>query len=246
MRVGLGLWTATAMTLSTLFVLAGCGAPRSAEPAEPVAPSPAASSAPSNRPPSSPSPPVSPSTQSAAPTSAGSGASLGVEKVRWPDEFPAVGDLVRRLPKSLLGQDRKIVIDAKGDGDGGPGANVSYSADSLLNVGLEYEADDDGSGKPGTWTAGAELSSSFGLGAACKQGAYEGTIPSWPDFDGPAVAKTSESVQWFACPVQGAEGDENFVAHAVGWTRGKGAWLVFCPDEAAAKTLVSALIEAAR
>jgi hypothetical protein len=46
---------------------------------------------------------------------------------------------------------------------------------------------------------------------------------------------------WFSCPINGAEGDDNFTGQAVGWTSKKTAWLVVAKDTTAAAAIVTAL-----
>jgi hypothetical protein len=46
---------------------------------------------------------------------------------------------------------------------------------------------------------------------------------------------------WFSCKIDGAEGDDNFKGHAVGWTSKKAAWLVIAKDEKTARSLIAGL-----
>ena len=46
--------------------------------------------------------------------------------------------------------------------------------------------------------------------------------------------------------MDGAEGDEDYKAHAVGWVSGKAGWLVIAPTQDKTRTLVTLLHDAAQ
>jgi hypothetical protein len=112
-------------------------------------------------------------------------------------------------------------------------------------VGAEYVSNDTPTGERVLIHANNVLASSFGLGYACAQGGYRGTAPKHEDFDSPAPT-TSRSARpvWFSCPVDAAEGYDDFSGYAVGWTSGRTAWLVIARDATAARALVAALGDA--
>jgi hypothetical protein len=86
------------------------------------------------------------------------------------------------------------------------------------------------------------LAANFLLVMACAEGSYQGTARPAEGGLGPAPGgKPGTKRVWFSCAVEGAEGDENFTAHVVGWTSGKTAWQVLAPDEASLRSLVTAV-----
>jgi hypothetical protein len=98
-----------------------------------------------------------------------------------------------------------------------------------------------GPSKEGTDPKG-NLQAMFGLGAACKRGAYDGTtgLTEWGVPEGGGLLSGADP-WWFACEF---EAENAQTGHAVGWVAGDIAWLVYTPDEAASKVTVNALIEA--
>ena len=54
-------------------------------------------------------------------------------------------------------------------------------------------------------------------------------------------SKKSSKPMWFSCEIDGAQGDENFRGHAVGWISKKAAWLVIAKDEKTARSLITGL-----
>jgi hypothetical protein len=87
----------------------------------------------------------------------------------------------------------------------------------------------------------------FGLVYACDMDTYAGSLPPAADYPVPGNLGGDAALPvWFACSVDGAEGDEAFTGEAVGWTSATDvAWLVVGPDVQTVQALVSAMREAA-
>jgi hypothetical protein len=91
-------------------------------------------------------------------------------------------------------------------------------------------------------TARHLVAARFGLVFAWSKNSYRGNALPSPD-NGYAEIPAGEPV-WFSCAVDGAEGDEDYKAHAAGWTSGKTAWLVVAPDSKTVRSLITALHKA--
>lgn len=215
------------------LALVACGGAGSATPAPAGPPTTASSSA---------SPPAA-SADAGGWTAAGP--SFGVDRAAWPTTVGEARTVVHRLPGSLGGQQKESGYSAASDEEGGSGAEVSvgYGEAISLTVSEEYVTTDTADGKPELMTARELLAVTFRLGLACAEDAYRGN--ALPLDPGAARKIPAGEPVWFSCAVDEAEGDEDFAAHAVGWTSGKTAWLVLAPDSDAVRTLVVALYGAA-
>jgi hypothetical protein len=229
-------------------LLAGCGQT-----------GPGASPSPSPLGPSRPAPGLPPSTSISSSSAGGpgtaatspsgsdpdlSGASFGVDRLRWPGTIDGAKRVLNAMPKSL-GDTKRELYDNSGAGEDPPSrdAGVVYGRVGSAAVYEEYRTNDTADGKPQLESANNRLSAAFGLVYACAKGSYEGTAPrpSYPG-GGPGVTKKPITTPiWFSCTVHGAEGDDNFTGQAVGWTSKKTAWLVVADSETSARHLVHAL-----
>jgi hypothetical protein len=70
--------------------------------------------------------------------------------------------------------------------------------------------------------------------------------PGYPRRRPGVISKLLSRNVWFSCTIDGAEGDDSFTGHAVGWTSDKNACLVIGQDLKTPQALVSALHRAAR
>jgi hypothetical protein len=174
---------------------------------------------------------------------AAAGTSFGVDRTTWPTTLPGARVVLNALPDTLVGQPRKLATDARDTKQ----ASAEYGNRDSITVGGEYVTDDTPTGERVLFHANNILAASFGLGYACADGSYRGTAPKHDDFDGPApTASRLPAPVWFSCPVDAAEGEDDFSGYAVGWTSGRTAWLVIARDATAAEALVGALTRAAR
>lgn len=226
--------------LALALLLAGCGATDTA------APSPAASSTGTAAPTSSPPVTTTASPQATAADTAriASGPSFGVDRAEWPTEIKDVRPLLSALPKELADETRELNVDPRDEGSAG----AHYGRVVFVEVSSEEHQEADPS--IGQLRAYQLLQAGFGIGAVCAKNTYQGTVPV-PVFSDseeepflaepePAVSKGSKP-GWFSCAVH----DNEDAGYAVGWTSGKTAWRVFARDERTARTLVTALHNAA-
>lgn len=124
---------------------------------------------------------------------------------------------------------------------------MAYGQVVSVDLFEEYVTSDTASGEPEPFSANNLLAAGFGLGHACAENTYRGTLPSHDDFPGPGVTEKPLTKRvWFSCRIDGAEGDEDFTGQAVGWTSKKTAWLVVGRDKRVVRELVTALHRAAR
>jgi hypothetical protein len=153
------------------------------------------------------------------------------------------------MPKEIGGEKGKRYYNS-GAGEDPPArdAGLIFGKFGSVSVYEEYVSRDTPSGKPEVFSANNLLSASFGLVYGCAKSTYRGTAPkpSYP-HGGPAATRRplTRSV-WFSCRIDGAQGDDQFSGYAVGWTRGKTAWLVVAQDESATRAVVAALGDAAQ
>ena len=216
-------------------VLVGCGVTGTATPADSVAPAPVTS--------------PSPTAQDEREDASGgpsrrdtSGPSFGVDRVAWPATAKGASKLLNALPPTFRGETLETYY-APAEEDSGASAGAQYGQVNGISVFDEYVTSDFESGKPELFQAEDLLAASFGLVYACAEGSYRGSIELFggeeePDSDAP---KRSAKPGWFSCRIDGAEGDENFKGHAVGWTSKRAAWLVIAEDEKAARALIAGL-----
>ena len=142
--------------------------------------------------------------------------------------------MFKRMPEELAG----MRVRRGGDADG---AGVTYGTGGKSTV--AWASRPSGEIKDPR----DDLAVGFGLGLACKKGAYAGTAPqsSYGPVVVPAGARGADSVEglyWFSC---GAALDEDGKRHhAIGWVSGDLAWLAISPDERTSKALIDAMIEA--
>lgn len=173
-------------------------------------------------------------------TGATDGASFGVDRAPWPGDVEGARALLAALPEDLASEARDdMAVEAEFEEEF---AFVSYG-EGRTSV---MASDGDFDGVPVAETdAQDKLAAMFGLGYGCDVDTYEGTIA--PDGIVPGAEPVEDgAVAWFACRIDGAEGDDGFSAHAVGWTSTtEVAWLVVAPDEAAVRRLMAAMQEAA-
>jgi hypothetical protein len=153
-------------------------------------------------------------------------------------------DLIDRMPDELEGGERDGVGRAGAEADVDDAwAGLSYSEGrtSLVVSDGRFE------GVPASESdAQAKLAAMFGLVFGCEGDTYEGSIDL--QGDGPGLGDVDAGTPaWFACRIDGAEGDDDFTGHAVGWTSTTDiAWLVVGDDELSVRAMVEAMREAAR
>jgi hypothetical protein len=216
-------------------LLVGCGATDTATPATPVV----TTSAPS---PSQTAKDLPRETAAGSGSRDVSGPSFGVDRAVWPADAKGASKLLNSLPQTFRGETLETYY-APPEEDFGASAGAQYGTSSTITVLDEYVTNDTESGKPELFRADQLLAASFGLGYACAEGSYRGTIQLFggESEPGPEVPKRSSRTGWFSCRIDGAEGDEDFKGHAVGWTSRKAAWLVITEDAEAARALIAAL-----
>ena len=149
--------------------------------------------------------------------------------------------LLASLPEELGGER----LELRDPGGHSPGADYG----TFGTVFVQREEDQE---VPDRLTAYQLLQAGFGLGAICEEETYRGTaaVPVLREGEEEgALSRAEPGVQdgstpaWFSCqPI--TEDDE--WGHAVGWTSGTTAWILYARDEKAARTIITALHEAAR
>jgi hypothetical protein len=177
-----------------------------------------------------------------------SGSSLGVDRASWPETFRGAQEVLTRLPDRLNGVARETYANAGDDEDPPHDAGASYGDRTSVTVFEAYRSNDPLDPHHAWGSATNVLAAAFGLGLACAKGSYRGTAPR-PRYPGAGPGSTERAVTkpvWFSCRVAGAEGDDDYRAHAVGWTSGKTAWLVVTPNQRTTAGLVGALHEGLR
>jgi hypothetical protein len=220
-----------------VMLLVGCGV---TDTATPTAPSVSATESSSN-----PTPDSSPAEESDRLGHRDtSGPSFGVDRVGWPATAKGAYKLFNALPQTLRGETLQVYYQpADKDEEFGATAGAQYGEATTISVSDEYITSDTESGEPELFTADQLLAASFGLVFGCAKKSYRGTIQPLEGGSGPGFggSKRSSKPMWFSCKVDGAEGDDNFKGHAVGWTSRKAAWLVIAEDEKAARSLIAGL-----
>jgi hypothetical protein len=146
-----------------------------------------------------------------------------------------------RLPHTFAGQARQSYASA-GEDDSGPEASALYGEKISVYVSQEYITDDTEDGSRELFRARDLLAANFMLGLSCSEDSYRGNALPLGDDGYPSIRRGKPV--WFSCAVDGAEGDEDFTAHAAGWTSGTTAWLVLAPNSDTVRTLVTALHDA--
>lgn len=173
------------------------------------------------------------------------GPTFGVTSASWPTSAPAAAEVLERMPEKLDGQSRRVLSSDGVDGEDRYGAEASLTYgdpdDISVSVSEAYVSQEDGETYP--ISARDALAARFMLGLACGEESYRGNALPLSDEGYPKV-KRGEPV-WFSCAVDGAEGEEDYRAHAVGWVNGKTAWLVITPTANKTRTLVTLLHDAA-
>lgn len=174
------------------------------------------------------------------------GPTFGVTSASWPTSARAARAVLERMPETFDGQGRRIVSSDGVDGKDRYGAEASLTYgdpdDVSVNVSEAYVGREEGE----TYRMSAQdvLAAHFMLALACGEGSYRGNALPLSE-DGYPKVKRGEPV-WFSCAVDGAEGDEDYKAHAVGWVSGKTGWLVIAPTSDRVRELVTLLHEAVR
>jgi hypothetical protein len=168
--------------------------------------------------------------------------------VRWPRTLPGARAVLARLPTRLNGQTRETYYNS-GVGEDPPARDAGAVYGKLASVAVSEEYIDHDKLDPHQAWGRAEnlLSAMFGLVLGCAKGSFRGTAhrPTNP-YGGPGVTdRPTTKPVWFSCKVDGAEGDDEFKGHAVGWTSGKTAWLVVAQDEQVTRAVVTELHRAA-
>ncbi|SDT11015.1 hypothetical protein SAMN04488543_3056 [Friedmanniella luteola] len=167
-----------------------------------------------------------------------------MDKVSWPATTQGALKLLNALPQTFRGEPLEVFSSpTEEEEEYGASASAQYGDDNSISVTDEYTTTDTESGEPELFTAEQLLAASFGLVFACAKRSYRGTIKpleggQGPGYDSPA---RSSKTNWFSCRIDGAEGDDDFTGHAVGWTSKKAAWLVIAEDEKAARTIIAGL-----
>ena len=230
-----------ALAAALVVVLAGCGGTDAVTPAAPGnSDVPASPAAPASR--------QAPTEQADPPRQLDtSGPSFGVDRVSWPATAKGASKLLNALPQTLRGETLQAHYQPadKEEGDGAT-ASARYGEAISISVFDEYVTSDTESGEPELFTADQLLGARFGLVFLCAKNSYRGTIKpreggGGPGFDSPK-GKSTAKTRWFSCKIDGAEGDDNFKGHAVGWTSKKAGWLVIAEDEKAARSLIAGLV----
>ena len=110
---------------------------------------------------------------------------------------------------------------------------------------MEHETIDTASGKPELVTAEESLAALFNLGLACDKKTYQGTIRPLAGGQGPGSEEVVGQDPLVLLHDRRGGGNEDYTGYAIGWTRGKSAWLVIADaGEPAARAMVGALVEA--
>jgi hypothetical protein len=152
--------------------------------------------------------------------------------------------VLQALPETLSGLPREIVRppgETGEYGETGPSAGARFGEQLSLSIFEEFTTTDTEDGEPATMSADNLLAANFLLVMSCAEGSYQGTARPAEGGMGPSVSKKPvKGSVWFSCPVEGAEGDDDFTAHVVGWTSGKTAWQALAPDEESLRSLVTA------
>jgi hypothetical protein len=169
-----------------------------------------------------------------------SGPSFGVDLVPWAATAKGALALLDALPDRLGGKPRHVHF-SPADEEFGAQAIADYPDVASLSVTDEYITTDTASGKPEPASARDLLAASFGLQFGCLKASYRGTIKARDGGIGPGTTKESPKGMWFSCAIAGAEGDENFSGHAVGWISKKAAWLLIAKDENMTRSLITHL-----
>ena len=217
------------------MLLAGCGGTDTAMPAAPsVTVSEASPTLASER---------VPAPDSSGPSSWDtSGPSFGVDRVVWPADAEGAYRLLIALPQTFRGEALDVYYQPAEE-EYGATAGAQYGQAQSISVLDEYVSSDTESGEPELFTADQLLAASFGLLYGCAKKSYRGTIEPLEGGFAPGFGSSprSSKPRWFSCRIDGAEGDDNFKGHAVGWTSKKAAWLVVAEDEKAARSLIANL-----
>ena len=169
------------------------------------------------------------------------GPSFGVDQARWPTTAKDAKPVLDRLPKTFAGQRLETYASGAEQGSGAT-AGALYGEKVMLTVAEEYVSEDTAGGSRTLLSARHLVAARFGLVFAWSKNSYRGNALPSPD-NGYAEIPAGEPV-WFACAVDGAEGDDSYTAQAVGWTSGKTAWIVVAPDSKAVRSLITALQKA--
>jgi hypothetical protein len=171
-----------------------------------------------------------------------------VDRADWPASLGRARTVLSAMPKQLGGSTaHRYYNDGVGEDPPSRDAGITYGKSLGISVFEEYVSHDTPSGKPELMSANNLLSAAFGLGLACAKHTYRGTAPR-PSYPGGGPGVTTVPLKkavWFSCKVDGAEGDANFTAYAVGWTSKHLAWLVVGTKEEATRIAVKALHTAA-
>lgn len=183
------------------------------------------------------------------------GPSFGVDETTWPESMDGARASLNALPERLAGETRRL-MPSPGDepeddyaaASYGEVASVIVSDDVITGDAVDASGEQADGAVPPRTVVGAQrkLGVLFGLGYGCAPDSYAGNVAAEALFGRPELEqdRTSEQV-WFSCDVDGAEGDEDFSARAVGWTSSRTAWLVIARDDATARSLIASLHEAA-
>ena len=171
-----------------------------------------------------------------------SGPSFGVDRVVWPAGAEGAYELLVALPPTFRGEALDTYY-SPAEEEYGASAGAQYGQAQSITVRDEYVSSDTESGKPELFTADQLLAATFGLVYGCDEKTYRGTIEPLEGGFAPGYGSSPRSSEprWFSCRIDGAEGDDNFKGHAVGWTSKRAAWLVVAEDEKAARSLIANL-----
>jgi hypothetical protein len=184
------------------------------------------------------SPSRSPNPDPAEPaTGDGAGAAFGVDKVTWPGDLAGAAALFDQMPSTLTGAELRRPRFFGG------AAGVQYGRGNSAPTAWVMEPSRGVRGAP------SALAVMFGLTMTCDKDSYTGTIPQtrWgtPDMDrSDSYDPDGDPPWWFACTVDGAEGDPKFTGYALGWASGNLGWLTVTEDRASTRILTDALLQA--
>ena len=159
----------------------------------------------------------------------------------WPRTSKEAKALFDRLPRVIDGHRGTSTYGGVDTADAmGPMANADYGRFASVTVMQEF-VDKSGARKGVAMPARDLLSAQFGLVFGCAPHSYRGTIPSVDHGFRPGRAKPTVQFSWFFCRIDGAEGDDNFKADALGWISGPTAWQLVASDQKSLRVMLDQL-----
>ena len=178
-----------------------------------------------------------------------SGPSFGVDRAEWPKTTAGAKKLLASLPEQLAGKRLELNISPQD-----PGPSAAYGKTDVVFVTSEDDLNLEGEYRAAAYQL---VQVNFAMGSLCLEGTQHATIPVLEaseidqdySFREPEPGVNEGSIPgWFSCRSRsGEEPDQQFErSQALGWASGEIAWQLYARDEKAARSLVTALHEAAR